>query len=425
MATNTYVALDKVTVATTTATVSLTSISGSYTDLVLVIAGRSTRSASIDDSRLIINSDSGSNYSNTHIYGDGSSAGSDRFSSSTYGNAGFWFPGATTTSGIYSATTVHFQNYSNSTTNKSWIVNDKNQSNLAGLPGASVGLWRSTSAITRLDISLGVGSWAVGSTFELYGILAEGISPTTKATGGAVYSDSTYYYHVFGASGTFTPTQSITADLLVIAGGGGSGYDWSGSGGAGGVQFLSGQSLTATGYSITVGAGGASATAQDVQGSNGGNSTFGSTIVNAIGGGGAHCFSAGNANSGGSGGGGGTKSGTSLGGAAVAGTGGIHYGNAGGNGTATVGTGGGGGAGGVGENNTGVGGPGTTLFSSWGLATGAGTNVSGTYYFAAGGQGIGGAAYAARGAANTGNGAGSDNLNGAGGSGIVIVRYAK
>lgn len=172
MATNTYVALDKVTVGTTTATVSLTSINQGYTDLVLVIAGRSTRSASIDDSRLIINSDTGSNYSNTHLYGDGSSAGSDRFSNSTYGNTGFWFPGATTTSGIYSATTVHFQNYSNSTTYKTWLVNDKNQSNLAGLPGVSVGLWRSTAAITRLDISLGVGSWAVGTTFSLYGILA-------------------------------------------------------------------------------------------------------------------------------------------------------------------------------------------------------------------------------------------------------------
>ena len=169
---STYTPLATTTLGSSQATITFSSISASYTDLILVIAGRSTRSASIDDSRLQINSDSGSNYSNTHLYGDGSSAGSDRFSGSTYGNAGFWFPGATTTSGIYSATTVQFQNYSNTTTYKSWIVDDKNRSNLAALPGASVGLWRSTSAINRLDLSLGVGSWATGSTFTLYGIAA-------------------------------------------------------------------------------------------------------------------------------------------------------------------------------------------------------------------------------------------------------------
>jgi hypothetical protein len=69
-------------------------------------------------------------------------------------------------------------------------------------------------------------------------------------------SDGTYYYHMFPFTGTFTPTQSITADVLVIAGGGGGGGNWGGGGGAGGLLYFSSQSLTATGYTCTVGAGG-------------------------------------------------------------------------------------------------------------------------------------------------------------------------
>ena len=169
---STYYPLATTTLSSTTATVTFSSISGSYTDLILIISGRSTYAGSISDSRLKINSDTGTNYSNTSLYGDGSAAGSDRFSNSTFGSAGFWFPAANTTSGIYSATTVQFMNYSNTTTYKTWLVKNGNNSNLAGLPHFNVGLWRSTSAITQLDISLATGSWASGSTFTLYGITA-------------------------------------------------------------------------------------------------------------------------------------------------------------------------------------------------------------------------------------------------------------
>ena len=42
-----------------------------------------------------------------------------------------------------------------------------------------------------------------------------------KASGGLIYTDSAYVYHVFISNGTFTPIQSLIADISVIAGGGG------------------------------------------------------------------------------------------------------------------------------------------------------------------------------------------------------------
>ena len=65
-----------------------------------------------------------------------------------------------------------------------------------------------------------------------------------KATGGNIYTDGTYWYHAFrSASGTFAPTQSLTADILVVAGGGGGGFASTqtgrgGGGGAGGLLFF-------------------------------------------------------------------------------------------------------------------------------------------------------------------------------------------
>ena len=65
---------------------------------------------------------------------------------------------------------------------------------------------------------------------------------------------------------TFTPTSAFNVEYLVIAGGGGGDQ---GGGGAGGYRTATGHSVTAQSYTITVGAGGVTAT-------NGSNSIFSS-----------------------------------------------------------------------------------------------------------------------------------------------------
>lgn len=453
MATNTMIALDKVTIGTATPTVTFTSIPQGYTDLVIIASGTASAAAY---TKLTFNGDTATNYSATNLYGTGSGAGSARSSNFNYIQCYYNYANTNPT-----MMEVNIFNYSNTTTYKTTLLPDYDA---AQELTAKVGMWRSTAAITSVTLERVSGNWNSGSTFSLYGIKAWTDETTPKATGGYVYSDSTYWYHAFPFSSTFTPNQSLTADILVVAGGGGGGNGGdrgAGGGGAGGLLGFTSQALSATGYSITVGSGGASlGSGYTTIGYSGNNSQFGALTV-ANGGGGGGCESSGlnTGGSGGSGGGGGASStGRGVGGSATTG-----QGNAGGTASYNSGAasdsngGGGGGAGAVGGSASngyvnGAGGVGSSTYSSWGLVTQTGENVNGTVYYAGGGGAAGGGGstaegkyalggsggggrgssliggYAINGMVATGGGGGAQSWNGfsgRGGSGIVIVRYAK
>jgi len=287
---------------------------------------------------------------------------------------------------------------------------------------------------------------------------------------------SGYKIHVFTSTGnsTFTANGTLSCDILIVAGGGGS-SDMSGGGGAGGFQYLTSQTVAAGQYTVTVGAGGiGTLTDSEVNGGNGGNSSFGSLTASVGGGGAGYEGAAGS--SGGSGGGGSySPSGGSAGGAGTAGQGyaggagrdndgATNYPGGGGGGASEVGVrpasktsaagnggdgiqnnidgqnywyaGGGGGHGyqhQAGNGGKGGGGGGNRTFSTSGAA-----GLGDTLGRNDGGDGADTGTYAdgtGHGGANTGGGAGggtnhSPNNNnphfgGAdGGSGIVIVRYA-
>lgn len=447
MATNTYQALDKVTVGTATSTISFSSIPATYTDLVVVISAPTSSDGATPQFRF--NGDTSTNYSNTFLEGSGSSATSNRESSQTNIQLSYNVGGNSTNP---STSIVHIMNYSNTTTYKTLLAR-WNSASGGTYPGtaATVGLWRKTpEAITSMEIFVATGNFAVGSTFSLYGIAASSVG--AKATGGIISSDSQYYYHTFLASGTFTPTQSLSCDYLVVAGGGGGGGTVSsspagGGGGAGGFLTSIGGSalsLSATGYTVTIGAGGAGGTTSGTAGSVGSNSVFSS--ITSTGGGGGAGYGSNTPGVGGSGGGAAWKtSGTAPGGAASP----SGQGNAGGAAQTAgnyQGGAGGGGAGAVGTSNTAANNNGTTggagLASSingtsityaggGGGGGGTGTTPNGTG--AAGGDGGGGAGgnfdqNGVAGTANLGGGGGGSGYfkaGGAGGSGIVIVRYAK
>jgi hypothetical protein len=162
----TYTPLARTTLTSSAATVTFSSISGSYTDLVVVLSVRGTASGNDIDLTGQFNSDTGSNYSWTRIYGTGSAAGSQRGSSVAYLRIGNM---AGTGYSSYSPMILNIQNYSNTTTYKTMIGRPNNPDRIVD---AYVNLWRSTSAITSVSFSASSGSFDIGSTFTLYGILA-------------------------------------------------------------------------------------------------------------------------------------------------------------------------------------------------------------------------------------------------------------
>ena len=158
----TYEPIATTTLTSAQATIDFTSISGSFTDLILVTDFSVT---SAGDFYLRVNSDTGSNYSVTVLVGDGSSAVSSRSPS-----VGYISPNYNSDQTSQRAIqTWSFHNYSNTTTNKTILCR---YNNAARQTVAAVGLWRSTAAISSINIARSAGNFDTGSTFTLYGIKA-------------------------------------------------------------------------------------------------------------------------------------------------------------------------------------------------------------------------------------------------------------
>jgi hypothetical protein len=422
--------------------VTFSNIPQTYTDLVVKLSVRTTRSGTdVDDEvRLEFNGSGGTAYSGRMIEGNGTTSRSATDSSYAFVTR-VTAPTDNTTTSTFSNSEVYIPNYTSS--NYKSISIDATMENNAttSLTSLSANLWSNTSAITSIKCTP-IGTFDQYSTITIYGIRSMRNYATPKATGGIVSFDGTYWTHTFLSSGIFTPNQTLSkVDYLVVAGGGSGTYRQDRSGGGGGAGGLR-STVTATGgggslespillsatpYAITVGAGGVKPLNSSQYGNAGtGSSIIGKSInITSIGGGyGGY----GNGGDGGSGGGG-----SGNGEAPGSGTAGQGYNGA--YGSSPYG-GGGGGAGSAASGTTGGSGvavaiSGTSTYYAGG--GGGGTN-SGTTSGGIGGGGAGGTGNAGiggtDGTANTGGGGGGKGFTtaqgyggGSGGSGIIILRY--
>ena len=429
-----------------------------YTDLVVKVSARDGASSVIDGAVVRFNNDTTSgNYTSRRLIGSGSAATSDT------NNVGAFAVGNTATANTFSNCEFYIPNYTGSSYKSVSFDNVAETNATTQYMGLAAFLWSNTAAITSIQISGESSSFLQYSTFYLYGVAKLGTTPAIVpyATGGdTIMTDGTYWYHTFVSSGTFTPRKGIPCGFPGsggCGGGGRSGGSGGGGGGAGGLR----STVTATGgggsletalslalntaYTVTVGAGGTAGTS-GASPTQGGNSIF-SSITSTGGGNGGHRTGASvfqPAGSGGSGGGGsgdtertgaaGTSGQGNAGGTGS--TGSPNYGGGGGGGANAVGANGGATTGGNGGNGVATSISGSSV--TYGGGGGAGVYLNGTG--GSGGSGGGGAGGTASTTAPTAGLAGTVNLGGgggggssavsntrdggAGGSGLVIVRYA-
>lgn len=154
--------LANITLSSSASTVTFSSISGSYRDLLLVVSANTSVTT---DNAFRVNSDSGSNYSTVVMYGTGSSAASSSDSGS-YGFVGY----SNTTE--YAAQITHFMDYSATDKHKTIISRYGPAGNYVIARAAR---WASTSAITSITLYAGTPggtTFTSGSTFALYGVSA-------------------------------------------------------------------------------------------------------------------------------------------------------------------------------------------------------------------------------------------------------------
>lgn len=338
--------------------------------------------------------------------------------------------------------------------------------------------------ISRIT-SLGGGGTG-GFTFGKRKVPATGEGGPITATGGnqtpssGLTPGNGYTYHYYTAPGSFEVFAPLTAEFLIIGGGGAGGV---GGGGAGGIVYHPGLSVGPGTYYLTVGPGGTFTPRASVKGSNS-SIAFPTTYTATGGGGGAtmdeqfpETLQDGHGQPGGSGGGASRDwpgGGSQPGGSAVnpfTNPGATEYGNSGGSSSPVEsgenhrggGGGGAGSAGGSGTNSTAPGGNGRPfpafaapllpgLPSPWqtavgptGLYCGGGGGGKGLpsnpTTRSAGGPGGGGTGgvgapnappntpgdpgidFTGGGGGGAGQGPGTGNTGGDGGTGIIIIRY--
>jgi hypothetical protein len=151
-----------VTLGGTATSVTFSSIPATYRDLILVVSGLTT-TTTVDALTIRFNSDTGSNYSNVTMTGDGSSAASAS-STNTAALAGVIGNGATSVNVIsvmdYSATDKH-----------KTVIGRGNVPNWGTRAAAS--RWANTAAITSALVRTNSDlTFTAGSTFSLYGVIA-------------------------------------------------------------------------------------------------------------------------------------------------------------------------------------------------------------------------------------------------------------
>lgn len=158
----TYTPIATYTSVGSAATYTFSSIPSTYTDLIIIIS-LPTAASGAGALSCQINGDTASNYSQTYLSGDGTSAISGRRTSQTYMRLTNYTDTAT-----YGGNNLilQFMNYSNTTTYKTML---ERANTAQAATEATVNLWRSTAAINSVSIYQSV-NFPSGSTFTLYGI---------------------------------------------------------------------------------------------------------------------------------------------------------------------------------------------------------------------------------------------------------------
>ena len=157
------------------ASIDFTSIPQTYTDLVLVLSGRTTKTTS-DGALVQINGDTSSaNYTYRWLYGDGSAAQSG--TGTLAGFLAFRVNGSSTTANTFGNGQMYIPNYTSSIAKiASMDAVDENNAT-AAFSFINAGSWSGTAAITSIKILNSGYNLAQYSTAYLYGLL--------KGSGGA------------------------------------------------------------------------------------------------------------------------------------------------------------------------------------------------------------------------------------------------
>jgi hypothetical protein len=165
-------------IATTTvgsggsASITFSSIPGTYTHLQIRGNVKSNRASNINDGIIVqYNSDTGSNYTRHRVYGQGGGAAEYGANISQTGTILYTGSGGATGANIFAGFIMDLLDYTNTNKYKTMRALDGIDANGSGIIALDSGLWINTAAVTTITLTPQSGSLFVEySHFALYGI---------------------------------------------------------------------------------------------------------------------------------------------------------------------------------------------------------------------------------------------------------------
>lgn len=162
----TYEPIATTTVGSNGQQITFSSIPSTYTDLRVVLCGTVVNNTATP--RMQVNNDTGANYANTYIDGNGTATSSATISSDTRFIIGNNTTGSSST--IPFLITVDIFSYAGSS-QKTAISSASDDWNGSGGVNRNVGLWTNTAVISTV-YAFASGGFKIGTTATLYGIKA-------------------------------------------------------------------------------------------------------------------------------------------------------------------------------------------------------------------------------------------------------------
>ena len=156
----------------TASSVIFSNIPQGYKHLQIRVFNKTNRADQNDAMQIQLNSDTGSNYNNHHLYGDGSAANAGAVDTPGSGLL-VWLIAGNNSTNAWAGTIVDLLDYTNTNKFKTMRALTGYDNNGNGIVGISSGAWRNTASITAIELKPRYGtSFNTNSRFSLYGIKA-------------------------------------------------------------------------------------------------------------------------------------------------------------------------------------------------------------------------------------------------------------
>jgi hypothetical protein len=150
-------------------TITFAGIPNTYKHLQIRSIARSDFAGNLVSFHLRPNGETGANFSDHYLRGDGTGATASGTANVTFPTLGY-ATAANYASNIFSGTVIDLLDYANTNVNKTMRGFSGFDTNGAGIVGLFSAAWRNTAAINSLTIIPGAGNFIQNSQFTLYGV---------------------------------------------------------------------------------------------------------------------------------------------------------------------------------------------------------------------------------------------------------------